>query len=33
MLRAKTRGNLTPEEERLLDGVLYELRLKFCQCR
>ena len=29
MLQAKTRGNLTPDEDHLLDGVLYELRMKF----
>ncbi len=33
MLRVKTRGNLTDEEQRLLDTVLYELRVKFCQCK
>lgn len=32
MLREKTRGNLTVEETRLLDAILYELRLKFVQC-
>lgn len=29
ILREKTRGNLSAEEQRLLDGLLYELRLKF----
>jgi hypothetical protein len=29
MLQEKTRGNLRKEEEQLLDGVLYELRMKF----
>jgi len=29
MLQEKTRGNLTPEEARVLDQVLYELRMKF----
>ncbi len=29
MLREKTKGNLTREEEQLLDSVLYELRMKF----
>ncbi len=29
MLQGKTRGNLTPEEDQLLDNVLYELRMKF----
>ena len=30
MLQLKTKGNLAPEEEQLLVGVLYDLRLKFC---
>ena len=29
MLRVKTRGNLTPEEEGLLDQMLYQLRMLF----
>jgi hypothetical protein len=29
MLKDKTKGNLTAEEERLLDSVLYEVRLKY----
>jgi hypothetical protein len=29
MLKDKTKGNLTPEEEKLLDSVLYEVRLKY----
>jgi len=29
MLKEKTRGNLTPEEENLLNAVLYELKLKY----
>lgn len=29
MLREKTQGNLTPDEGRLLDSVLYDLRMKF----
>lgn len=33
MLQQKTRGNLIPEEERLLDDLLYELRLRFVQAR
>lgn len=33
MLREKTRGNLDPEEERLLDGVLYDLRMRFVEVR
>ena len=33
MLREKTRGNLTPEESRFLDGLLYDLRLRFVSAR
>jgi hypothetical protein len=29
MLEQKTRGNLTKEEQQLLESVLYELRMKF----
>ncbi len=29
ILREKTQGNLSTDEQRLLDGLLYELRLKF----
>jgi hypothetical protein len=29
MLKAKTKGNLTPEEENLLDNVLCDVRLKY----
>ncbi|RPI25562.1 MAG: DUF1844 domain-containing protein [Acidobacteria bacterium] len=29
ILREKTNGNLSADEQRLLDGLLYELRLKF----
>jgi Domain of unknown function (DUF1844) len=29
MLQEKTKGNLTKEEDQLLDSVLYELRMKF----
>ncbi|MBI2897779.1 MAG: DUF1844 domain-containing protein [Deltaproteobacteria bacterium] len=29
MLQQKTKGNLTGEEERLLDHVLYDLRIQF----
>lgn len=29
MLRDKTEGNRTPEETRLLDGLLYDLRLRY----
>lgn len=31
MLRDKTRGNLSPDEMQLLDGVLYDLRLRFLE--
>jgi hypothetical protein len=29
MLEEKTKGNLTPEEQRTLDGALYETRMRF----
>lgn len=29
MLKDKTKGNLTPEEERLLENMLYELRMSY----
>jgi hypothetical protein len=29
MLREKTRGNLSPDEERVVEGVLYDLRMRF----
>ncbi len=31
VLQQKTRGNLTPDEERLLEEVLYELRMSFVE--
>lgn len=31
MLREKTQGNLTADEARLLDSILYDLRLKFVE--
>jgi hypothetical protein len=31
VLREKTQGNLTPEENRMLDDVLYELRVSFIE--
>ncbi len=31
MLREKTRGNLTAEEAKFLDGLLYDLRLRFVE--
>lgn len=33
ILREKTQGNLTADEQRLLDGLLYDLRLKFVETR
>ncbi|MFQ5560123.1 MAG: DUF1844 domain-containing protein [Nitrospinota bacterium] len=31
MLKEKTKGNLTPDEEALIDNVLYELRMKYAK--
>ena len=31
MIRDKTRGNLEPDEAKLLDSLLYELRLQFVE--
>ena len=31
MLQEKTQGNLTPEESSLLEGLLYELRMKYVE--
>jgi len=33
MLQEKTRGNLIPEEERLVDDLLYELRLRYVRAQ
>jgi hypothetical protein len=33
LLQDKTRGNLTPEESKLVDDLLYELRLRFVQAQ
>ncbi len=33
MLQEKTRGNLIEPEERLVDDLLYELRMRFVQAR
>jgi len=33
MLQQKTRGNLIPEEEKLLEDLLYELRLRFVEAQ
>ncbi|KPJ50174.1 hypothetical protein AMJ40_03655 [candidate division TA06 bacterium DG_26] len=31
ILKEKTRGNLKPDEEKLLDGLLLELRMKYVE--
>jgi hypothetical protein len=31
LLQAKTRGNLTPEEDKLLENLLLDLRLRYVQ--
>ena len=31
MLQEKTKGNLTPEEEKLIEDILYDLRLRICE--
>jgi hypothetical protein len=31
LLQEKTRGNLTGEEERLLDQALYDLRMRYIE--
>jgi hypothetical protein len=31
ILQGKTKGNLTPQESRLLEDVLYELRMTFLE--
>ena len=33
MLQEKTRGNLTPDEDKLLESLLYDLRLRFVDAR
>lgn len=33
MLQEKTQGNLTPDETKLLDDLLYELRMRFVQAQ
>ncbi|MEQ8787364.1 MAG: DUF1844 domain-containing protein [Pirellulaceae bacterium] len=33
VLEEKTKGNLTPEESKMLEGVLHELRMLFLQVR
>jgi hypothetical protein len=29
MLREKTKGNLTPDEEKLTENILYDLRVRY----
>jgi hypothetical protein len=31
MLQARTKGNLNPQEERLVEGLLYDLRLRYVE--
>jgi hypothetical protein len=31
ILQTKTKGNLTPEESRMLEGLLFDLRMRFVQ--
>jgi hypothetical protein len=31
MLKEKTKGNLTPEEDNLIDNILYDLRMRYIQ--
>jgi len=31
MLMEKTKGNLTEDEDRLIDGMLYDLRMKYVE--
>ncbi len=33
LIAQKTKGNLSEEEKRLLEGLLYNLRTKFIECR
>lgn len=33
MLKSKTKGNLQKEEEEMLEGILYELRMRFVSMR
>lgn len=33
LLQDKTRGNLTPEEAKLVEDLLYELRMRFVQAQ
>ncbi|MBI4378173.1 MAG: DUF1844 domain-containing protein [Nitrospinae bacterium] len=29
MLKEKTKGNLTPDEERLIENIIYELKMRY----
>ena len=31
MIKEKTKGNLKPEEDKILDSILYELRMKYLE--
>lgn len=33
LLEVKTKGNLTPDEQQLLEAILYELRLRFVEAQ
>lgn len=33
MLKDKTRGNLTPDEEKLLDAILFDLRMRYVKLK
>ncbi|MFN8062636.1 MAG: DUF1844 domain-containing protein [Vicinamibacterales bacterium] len=33
MLQAKTKGNLNPDEHELLEGLLYELRVRYIDAK
>ncbi len=33
LLQEKTKGNLTPDESKLVDDLLYELRMRFVQAQ
>jgi hypothetical protein len=33
MLQAKTKGNLTPEEDKLMESLLYDLRLRYVEAK
>lgn len=32
LLQTKTKGNLTKDEEKLLEAILYDARMKFLEC-